>query len=771
MQDIGNTRISQIYFPTERRDNTRVYTPSVEAVRPGSSESQETYVDAEGNTRYKGSDAIVTYSGRITPNRVRYVSPAYFTSLGRGNEIPKGYDGKRGVWIKSDNSGNYTAINPGDALFSSVLTGEGDIDDLIQYNTDGTQTKVFDGRTYTIPEGVTPNAQAQEYINGLLARVKDRRDAIEWDDDYKTFHDKNYDNLAILMDDTPEGKSFKQRTMVGNNLDQDKYRKQLIENFIAGYYNNRVSKDKQVKLPGYTVDIGDYGPARTYMNGLEARREAADRQGVKYDDTTTSEALGRQVGPAQWSSWDLFKTMALSPTFMSLNYLSPSQYFGAFRTLNSNSSFLGNVGNYFNSLGMGNSGILDEETAKQHPLGSFFLNVGADALTGWGLVRRFNPRNMGRDVRNAADYVQTKFNFGHGPFDNPEYVFSISASNKAPHYSYATARSKVTPATGKAALTTSDDVARAAASTEKAVATEESAIPALTAEQIEEARQEAIRWHIDRLNSKDWEDRVLRSGKFTKEEMPVLREQLLRNLESTRAVSVEQFFKDLKQSVPENLSREDTRAWHNAVAPESAEGATMDDLFHHVELLDKNIPYDKAVDSFTHEYGHALYYGYDPAEGGPILSAIIEREQPLVARALKYNSNLAHTDHPLLMNIRWNVPVSPRILRHYYGSAQEKTARGYVGLSNIQKEMAKKEKAGLKGAVIDDFHDLSYQNLDMAELYMVSGNTGAFNMYKNMLNYGVPLTLTGAGAMGLLNNDNEDSSNEYKFGGNIKYFR
>lgn len=767
MQDIGNTRTSQIYFPTERRDNTRVYTPSVEVVRPGSSESQETYVDAEGNTRYKGSDAIVTYSGRITPNRVRYVSPEYFTSLGRGNEIPKGYDGKRGVWIKSDNSGNYTAINPGDALFSSVLTGEGDIDDLIQYNTDGTQTKVFDGRTYTIPEGVTPNAQAQEYINGLLARVKDRRDAIEWDDDYKTFRDKNYDNLAVLMDDTPEGKSFKQRTKVGNNLDQDKYRKQLIENFIAGYYNNRVSKDKQVELPGYTVDIGDYGPARTYMNGLEARREAADRQGVKYDDTTTSEALGRQVGPAQWSSLDLFKTMALSPISMSLNYLSPSQYFGAFRALNSNSPFWGNVGNYFNSLSMGNSGILDEETAKQHPLGSFFLNVGADALTGWGLVRRFNPMTMGRDLRNVADYVQTKFDFGHMPFDNPNYTFSTYASSRAPSYSYITASSRGVPASvmaEKSTVAAGDNVAQAAAG--KSAVSEESAIPALTDEQIEKARQRAIRWHTDRINSKDWEKRVLHSKQFTKEEVPVLREQLLRNLQKTRAVSTEQFCNDLKVPIPEK--EEATRAWNHVIGPDNAEGATMDNIYQNVALLDKNISYDDAVDSFIHEYGHSLYSGYIPREGDPVINAIIEREQPLVARAMKYNSKLAPTDAPLVMRSRLDIPTTDYQLLHYYGNDTEKSARGYVGIYNILKKCIENKA---KGIPTFDLDDLTRQIPDMEELYMVTGNKGAFNMYKNMLNYGVPLTLAGGTTMGLLNNDNEDSSNEYRFGGNIKYFR
>lgn len=296
-------------------------------------------------------------------------------------------------------------------------------------------------------------------------------------------------------------------------------------------------------------------------------------------------------------------------------------------------------------------------------------------------------------------------------------------------------------------------------------------IPALSDEDILKAFNEAKQFHINRINSPEWEQAVMRSKQFSPEEIPVLRNELTTQLNRIKLGSaVDEARSRWGLNIANYNAAPGVQAAHMSVLKPG--GTTMDDIIHTVSLLNKNKSYDSAVDEFVHELGHGMTSGLgSTAENLAANNARLNLESklfPQTQKLIDYNNSLLPTrtadqilkEEPKVaeQGIKW--------LRGYVGKATEKTARGYVGKRHIDNLINYAKANNLNSDYNNITQWLGSRVPNMQQLNLVGGAENTPNFYKNILGITAPIGAFGYAA----SSNNSTFSDYYKQGGKIKYF-
>ena len=219
-----------------------------------------------------------------------------------------------------------------------------------------------------------------------------------------------------------------------------------------------------------------------------------------------------------------------------------------------------------------------------------------------------------------------------------------------------------------------------------------------------------------------------------------------------------------------NITSTNNFAVHNSVLKPG--GTTMDDVIHTVELCNKNISYESAVDNFIHELGHGMTSGLGStaenlARNVPHIN-LESKLFPLTQRLMDYNNSLlpTRTSEQILNSGVKATEKGLNWIRGYVGQATEKTARGYVGKRHIENltNLARAKNLNSDYNYITQW--LGSRVPNMQELNWVGGAENTPNFYKNILGITAPI-----GAFGYVTSINNSTSPGYhKHGGQIKYF-
>ncbi len=296
-------------------------------------------------------------------------------------------------------------------------------------------------------------------------------------------------------------------------------------------------------------------------------------------------------------------------------------------------------------------------------------------------------------------------------------------------------------------------------------------IPALSDADILKAYNEAKQYHFNRINSPEWEQAAIRSERFSPGEIPILRNELTTQLNRVKLGSIADEAKKRWGLKVANLNTQPgAQAVHWSLLKPG--GSTMDDVIHTVELVNKNMPYDAAVDNFIHELGHAMTSGLGStaenlARNVPHIN-LESKLFPLTQRLMDYNNSLlpTRTSEQILNSGIKATERGLNWIRDYLGQATEKTARGYVGKRHIEDliNYAKSNNANSDYNHITQW--LGSRITNMQQLNWVGGAENTPNFYKNLLGLTAPV-----GVFGYVASSNNLASSQYhKQGGQIKYF-
>ena len=148
----------------------------------------------------------------------------------------KGYypGGSSGLWVRTDDSGNIISYIP---LQSRIRNANGD---YVQFNSDGTVTKLYDASTQKFDPSVT--TQVRDLIQRDYVKESDGwRPNIT--NDFDSWLDTNYNDIKNDLISTKEGKQYltqmlghNKLNLTGKNLDQ------LIRSWGSRIYNNFAQK-------------------------------------------------------------------------------------------------------------------------------------------------------------------------------------------------------------------------------------------------------------------------------------------------------------------------------------------------------------------------------------------------------------------------------------------------------------------------------------------------------------------------------------------------
>lgn len=297
-------------------------------------------------------------------------------------------------------------------------------------------------------------------------------------------------------------------------------------------------------------------------------------------------------------------------------------------------------------------------------------------------------------------------------------------------------------------------------------------IPALSDADILKAFNEAKQYHLNRINSPEWEQAAIRSKQFSPEEIPVLRNELTTQLNRVKFGSIADEVQNRwgVRLLNSNTSSAGDLAVHQAVLRPG--GTTMDDVIHTVSLVNKNMSYDSAVDNFIHELGHGMTSGLgSTAENLAANNARLNLESklfPQTQKLIDYNNSLLPTrtaDQILNSGVK-ATEKGMNWIRGYLGEATEKTARGYVGKKHIA-DLTNYAKANNLNSDYNSITQwLGSRVPNMQQLNWVGGAENTPNFYKNVLGITAPIGAFGYAA----SSTNSTSSQYHKQGGQIKYF-
>lgn len=285
-----------------------------------------------------------------------------------------------------------------------------------------------------------------------------------------------------------------------------------------------------------------------------------------------------------------------------------------------------------------------------------------------------------------------------------------------------------------------------------------SQIKPLSTDEINRAFNQAKTFHLNRINSKGWEQRARNAG-FTEKEIPILRQELTTQLNKVQHKPISEVLKNLglQQKINSNSAVGTLTAQHYAIMKPG--NTNINKIFHGVELKNPNMSYSNAVDDFIHELGHGMTSGISTtAEQALNTNPIILLESkayPLTQRLINYNASLIpkQTIETLQSRGPKFSEKGLNYLLNYVGKGQEQLARSYVGQRHINNLYGATQKAGKPFEYKSAVSFLRNKVPNMQELNWYGGNAD-INMYQKALGLAAPIGI-GLSAYGLSNNQND----------------
>lgn len=258
----------------------------------------------------------------------------------------------------------------------------------------------------------------------------------------------------------------------------------------------------------------------------------------------------------------------------------------------------------------------------------------------------------------------------------------------------------------------------------------QTSINPLTTDQINKAFEQARSWHINRINNNNWQTRALKAG-FNEVEIPQLRAQLLSQIKKLQLKHpYEVLGKDLK--LKSDLSGKAIAGYWKA----GKDGL----LKQGIELNNPNIPYEEAVSTFIHEFGHGATFGLG-VENTNALNKYFQQQFPLIHRAVKYNNSLfPEITESAVQKILPNVGENAR----YFAKPTEMQSRGYEFMRKVTNAIpAYKKIYGDESQIqFNKLIPLMKQNFNSILFNRLTGENGSKNFVNNALST-LPLITAG----------------------------
>ena len=286
-----------------------------------------------------------------------------------------------------------------------------------------------------------------------------------------------------------------------------------------------------------------------------------------------------------------------------------------------------------------------------------------------------------------------------------------------------------------------------------------SQIKPLSTDEIARAFNQAKTFHLNRINSKGWEQRARIAG-FSDREIPKLRQELTTQLNKIQHVPLkkalgERGIKTTKTNSNSSAGKLNARHY-SFMSPDNTD---VNKVFHGVELQSPNMTYSNAVDEFIHELGHGMTSGI-PTTAEQALKTnpkiILEsKAYPLTQRLVDYNASLIPKQTAETLKNRGIKFTESGLdyLLNYIGQGQEQLARSYVGQRHINNLYGAMKKAGKPFNYDSAVTFLRNKVPNMQQLNWYGGNADT-NMYQKALGLAAPIGI-GLSAYGLSNNQND----------------
>ena len=285
-----------------------------------------------------------------------------------------------------------------------------------------------------------------------------------------------------------------------------------------------------------------------------------------------------------------------------------------------------------------------------------------------------------------------------------------------------------------------------------------SQIKPLSTDEIDRAFNQAKTFHLNRINSKGWEQRARNAG-FTEKEIPILRQELTTQLNKVQHKPLSEVLKNwgLQQKINSNSAVGTTTAQHYAIMKPG--NTDINKIFHGVELQNPNMSYSNAVDEFIHELGHGMTSGISTTAEQALNTnpriLLESKAYPLTQRLINYNASLIPKQTIETLQSRGPKFSEKGLdyLLNYVGKGQEQLARSYVGQRHINNLYGATQKAGKPFEYKSAVSFLRNKVPNMQQLNWYGGNAD-INMYQKALGLAAPIGI-GLSAYGLSNNQND----------------
>ena len=285
-----------------------------------------------------------------------------------------------------------------------------------------------------------------------------------------------------------------------------------------------------------------------------------------------------------------------------------------------------------------------------------------------------------------------------------------------------------------------------------------SQIKPLSTDEIARAFNQAKTFHLNRINSKGWEQRARNAG-FTDVEIPKLRQELTTQLNKVQHKPLSEALKEfglVAKINPNSVKGMKSIAHHYSLMKPG--NTDINKILHGVELQNPNMTYSNAVDEFIHELGHGMTSGISTTAEQALKTTprilLESKAYPLTQRLVDYNASLIpkQTVETLLSRNPRFTEKGLDYLLNYVGRGQEQLARSYVGQRHINNLYGVTQKAGKPFEYKSAVAYLRNQVPNMQQLNWYGGNAD-INMYQKALGLAAPIGI-GLSAYGLSNNQN-----------------
>lgn len=193
--------------------------------------------------------------------------------------------------------------------------------------------------------------------------------------------------------------------------------------------------------------------------------------------------------------------------------------------------------------------------------------------------------------------------------------------------------------------------------------------PPLSDEIIDADFKAAKKFHLDRINSKNWERRAAKAG-FSKEETQQLRQQLTQNLQELKIIE--------KWNNPEIRINGRMHGVYRILPSKFAQNIPEKSGI----IINRLRPRNEMYATLIHELGHGMTYQISPGSK-TVIQKSVQKQFPLITRMVEYNNSLLGA--PSNKGRYFSKPFSDKYFQ-YAIDPNELNSRGYQTINDAIKQ-------------------------------------------------------------------------------------